>query len=226
MNTGTNSNKFLVKDCFLPAIATGERANSLSELRDKLATIEEGSIYYHFWGARMNPQFIHAHNHNDFAAWVFHHLHDLVLAEQLSVIDPIEFENLEALRQELLETIDRRLDIYENLHLARKEDRFHFITSAIIVFESTLAISTPEELPKMFPKMPPGSVFYHFIDARSRTAEKQDDFSIWLKIFGEKYANLIESIQAIDPYFLSLTEVRDELTNASSKYFEGRKDHV
>ena len=173
----------------------------------------------------MNPQFVHPQDHNDFASWVYHRLHDHVLAERLSIIDPMEFDGLEALRQELIETIEKRLDEYESIFWTKKEDRFHFISSIIIVFESSLSIAQPQDMPKIIPMLPPSSIFYHFIDARARTPEKTDDFSVWLKIFGSQYENLIEAIRAIDPYFLSLTQLRDELIETTQHYFETRQSH-
>jgi uncharacterized protein DUF5752 len=213
---------FYVKNCSLASIATGERANSLLELRDKLAVVDEGCIYNHFWGGKMALQFVHTQYHNDFASWVFHRLHDLILAEKLSIIDPTEFPNLEALRQEVLETIERRLDDYEIVLWTKKEDRFHFIKSSIFVLETSLIITRPEELPKMMAALPPSSIYYHFIDARARTEEKIDDFSVWLKMFGSKYNELIENIQTIDPYFLSLTQLRDELIRTVQNHFSLR----
>lgn len=218
----TSKDNFFVKNCSLAAITTGERAGSLFELREKLATVDEGCIYYHFWGGRMKPQFIHSQHHNDFASWIYHRLHDHVLAERLSIIDPTEFDSLEALRQEVLETVERRLDDYESVLWTKKEDHFHFISSSIMVFESFLTIAQPEDLPQVIPTLAPNSIFYHFIDARARTPERVDDFSVWLKRFGSLYDGLIENIQAIDPYFLSLTQLRDELTNASQHYFKNR----
>lgn len=216
---------FLVKNCSLSAIATGERASSLMELRDKLMVVEEDCLYYHFWGGRMNPQFVHPQQHNDFAYWVYHCLHDHVLAERLSVIDPNDFNNLEDLRQDVVETIERRVDESETIVWTRKEDRFHFIRSAIIVFDRTSTIKEPKDLPRIIASLPSGSIFYHFIDARMRTPEKIDDFSIWLKIFGSKYDSLIEKIQSIDPYFLSLTQLREELAKTIQNHFESEELH-
>lgn len=211
---------FLVKNCSLAAIATGERAGSLLEFRDKLAVVDEWCIYYHFWSGHMNPKFVHSQHHNDFASWAFHCLHDNILAERLSIIDPTECENLEALRQELLETIEKSLDDYEILLWTKKEDRFHFIRSMIIVFETHLKMEHPGNLTHVLPTLPPSSIFYHFIDARSRTPEKMDDFSAWLRMFGDQYDDLIGVIQAIDPYFLSLTQLKDELIGAVDHYFK------
>lgn len=202
----------------------GVQASSLLELRDKLATVDEGCIYHHFWGGRMNPQFVHPQNHNDFASWVFHHLHDLVLAEKLSIIDPTEFDHLEDLRQELLETIDRRIDDYDAVFWTKKAERFHFINSTIVVFKSSMRIERPEDLAQALSRFPLSSIFYHFIDARSRTQEKTNDFSIWLNMFGDRYQTLSEEIQEIDPYFLSLPQLREELIQVTLHDFKKNEE--
>jgi hypothetical protein len=106
------------------------------------------------------------------------------------------------------------------IHWIKREDCFHFINYSIIVFESTFVITCPEELGSAISLLPPNSIFYHFIDARSRTPEKNDDFSAWLKIFGSQYDPLIEKIQSIDPYFLRLTDLRSEIADVIQKHFE------
>lgn len=218
MNNSTKP--FIVRNCALAAIATGERANSLLELRDKLAIVDEGCLYYHFWSGHLHPQFVHNQHHNDFASWVFHRLHDNVLAEKLSVIDPTEYDSMEDLRQDVLEVIEERLDEHEIILWTKKEDQFHFICATIIIFEGNFTITLPKELAKAIELLPPSSIFYHFIDARKRTVERTDDFSIWLKTFGDHFDELIDSIQAIDPYFLSLTQIREELASTCKNYFE------
>lgn len=223
MNNLSQCTPFYVKNCSLTAIATGERAGSLIELRDKLLSVDEGCLYYHFWGSRMSSQYIHSQHHNDFASWAFHRLHDNILAEKLSIIDPIEFVNFEALRHELIETIENRLDDYDIVLWTKREDQFHFIRSTIIVFDSQMVIAQPEELASGIAQLPPSSIFYHFIDSRVRTKERIDDFSIWLKTFGDTYQVLIERILSLDPYFLSLTQLREELSNIIQNHFTTRK---
>lgn len=165
---------FLAKSCALATMATGVRAGSLLEFRDKLGVVETGSVYHHFWGGRLNPQFVHPQYHNDFALWSYYRLHDQVLAERLNIIDPTEFENLEALRQTLLEVVERRLDEAESILWLKSGDRFHFIDSSIIVFDTALKIGSPEEMGEVIAKLPPSSIFYHFIDARRRTLKSID----------------------------------------------------
>lgn len=223
-NSEAKRHPFFFKNCALAAIATGEHAGSLVELRDKLLTTDIGCIYYHFWGSRLHPEFVHPEYQNDFAGWAHHCLHDSFLAERLSVIDPTEYDNLEALRQKLLDDVEERLDENEMVHWTKKEHQFHFIRSKIIVFETPYRVNNPHELAKMIQSISPNSIFYHFIDARSRTADRKDDFSTWLSSFGTEYKVLIENIQSIDPYFLSLTDLRSQLGNVIQDYFNKESD--
>lgn len=205
---------FAVKDCALIAIGTGERAQNLRELRDHLMTTHHGCIYYHFWGGLLRPRFDDPEYQNDFAAWAWRGLHDIRLAERLAIIDPVEFQDIESLRKEILEVIEERLDESEMVPWARQGHHFHFIRSQIVVFDTDVRIERPEELIGFLRRMSLGSIFYHYIDARRRSAGKRDDFREWLMGFGNKYAKLVQCLSNIDPYFSTLAELRQEIQRA------------
>lgn len=210
---------FLVKNCAISIIATGDRASSLSELRDKLLICPAECVYYHFWGSRLSPQFNHPEYHNDFASWAHRHLHDEVLAETLGIIDPTEYTSIEQLRIALIEVIDARLEEDPNIPSSRKQDQFHFIRSQLLIFSTAASFSKPEDLIQII-SLPLSSIFYHFIDARTRTPEKKDDFSTWLKQCGPTYLPLIEKIESIDPYFLTLGQIKTELIKNITDFFK------
>ncbi|MFQ5787036.1 MAG: DUF5752 family protein [Thermodesulfobacteriota bacterium] len=214
---------FAIKDCDLIAIATGKRAQNLKEMREQLLTIHQGCIYYHFWGGLLRPKFVDPEYNNDFAAWVSHALHDLKLAERLGVIDPTDFTDIEGLRQELVEVIEQRLDENEFITRARSDQQFHFVRSQIVVFDTHHEIKKPEELVNIIPHLSVGSVFYHFIDARRRTLNGIDDFRAWLSAIGKKYAKLCDRLAELDPYFVTLTELRHQLCSVFGAYFKGTK---
>ena len=209
---------FAVKDCALIAIATGECAHNLRELRDRLATTSQGCIYYHFWGGLLRPSFDDPEYQNDFAVWAYHGLHDRFLAERLALIDPTDFDDVEHLRRELIEIIEERLDENELVHWAVAHQQFQFVRSQIVVFDTGIRLGKPEELKTLIPQLRVGSVFYHFVDARGRTANKNDDFSEWLIGFGDNYDELLEQISSLDPYFKSLTELRAQLGAIFKEY--------
>lgn len=219
VSNNSTDRSFAINDCALAAIATGKKAQNLRELRDALLTINPESIYYHFWGWRLRQRFEVAEFNNDFATWAHLGLRDNRLAERLSVIDPTEFEDLEALRRELVDEIEERLDEGEHVPWSKNDNQFYFIRSQIVVFSTLKEISHPEELPAAISHLTVGSIFYHFIDARRRTPDGIDDFSAWLQGFNGQYKDLCARIATIDPYFHTLIELRQQLAREITRHF-------
>lgn len=215
-NTPGRPPAFAVKDCALAAIATGVRAQTLRELRDRCQDIHPGAIYYHFWGRLLRARFDNPEFTNDFAQWAHEALHDTRLAERLGVIDPTAFEDTEALRQELIEVCEERLDELTIVPSSASDQQFSFIRSQIVVFDTHARITHPEELSSAFAQLSLGSIFYHFIDARRRTDECLDDFRLWLADFGALGAPLVDAIAELDPYFAPLSELRANLVEAAA----------
>ncbi|MCK4306155.1 MAG: hypothetical protein KAY24_18085 [Candidatus Eisenbacteria sp.] len=212
-------------DCALVAMATGRRAQNLRELRDILQTIDPSSVYYHFWGSRLQPRLDDPEYQNDFASWAHHALRDGKTAERLGVIDPTDFQSLEELRQELVDVIEERLDESEHVSWSKVDMQFNFLTSQIVVFDTHKEISDPKQLVTAIPSMSAGSIFYHVIDARRRTVDSVDDVRAWLcgygSQFGDTYRDLSEQMAGVDPFFSTLTELRDELAALLKAYFGG-----
>lgn len=202
---------FAVKDCALIAIATGEKAQDLRELRDRLHETPSGCIYYHFWGGLLRPRFDDPEYQNDFAAWVRRGLHEPVLAERLAIIDPTEYRDIEDLRRELIDAVEERLYESEFASWIRARETFHFMRSQIVVFDTMIRVSNPDELGIIIPHLTLGSIFYHFIDARRRTETGRNDFTEWLRGFDGPYMELADRIADVDPYFTSLTDLRRDL---------------
>lgn len=211
---------FFVKDCALAVISTGESANSLAEMREILKRIPVSSIYYHFWGERLRPSFIHPEYINDFARWAHFGLHDEILAERLEIIDPIDYKDLEQLRECLLDIIERRLAETELFLASKKDEKFHFLRSVSTIFDTPIVVNYPTEWKSVMPNLSISSIFYHFIDARKRTPQAIDDFTFWFLEFKDEYSNLVNRIQHIDPYFFNLTEVKQKLIEAINEFFQ------
>lgn len=215
------SSRFTLKDCALIAIATTQRAHNLKEFREHLATLNQESLYYHFWGNLLLPRFEEREYNNDFASWIRHSLHDAKLAEQLAILDPTAYQNLEALRLEILEYIDDRLDENDYFQWSLASQQFEFIQAQIVVFDSAISFGHPAEMAAAIDTMSVSSIFYHFIDARRRTEHKIDDFRQWLSQFGETYRPLTDSLANIDPYFCTLSELRHSLSIAFQQHMAG-----
>jgi len=212
---------FNIRDCALVSMATGYRAQNLREFKEGLLRVHESSIYHHFWGRFLEPQFDEPEYSNDFAAWVYHRLNEKALAEKLSVIDPTDYEDIESVRKESVERVEDRLYENEFVPWTRADQQFHFIRSQIVVLDTGRYLERPSDLPAAVAEMTIGSVFYHFIDARKRTEDRSDDFSAWLIGWGDKYNDLRLKLMAVDPFFSSLKELRHMVTMVLGEYFSG-----
>jgi hypothetical protein len=209
---------FAVKDCGLIAIATGRKVLTLKELHDALENVTAASIYYHFWGGLLQPRFEEREYHNDFAAWSAYALHDAVLAERLAVIDPTVYIDLQGLRQELIAVLEARTEEDEERAWRPAMRQFELIRAQIVVFNTGRSFERPPQLAAHIPKMPTGSIFYHFIDARRRLPEG-NDFSAWLSALDAGYDDLARQLIGIDPFFSSLSELRDRVTAVMAARF-------
>jgi len=211
---------FGVKDCALITLATGTRVQNLKEFSVALKEVSLGSVYHHFWGRLLRALFDEPEYNNDFASWAYRGLHDKPLAEQLSMVIPTDYEDMEGLRQEILEVIERRLDESEYVPWAKADQQFHFLKSQIVIFDTGIRYDHPAELVPQINKLSTGSIYYHFIDARNRTEERKDDFSSWLNGFGNDFEELARNLCSVDPYFSSLKEIRVIVSNIFQKFFE------
>ncbi len=220
IESANQTQSFSIKDCALVALATGRKARLLQEFRSELADIDAASIYHHFWGGLLQPRFDEREYNNDFAAWIWHGVHDAVLAERVAALAPNGFSDLDTLRREIIELIDIRLDEVEHLFWARATLQFEFICSQIVTFDTERRLQQPAELATNISSLSTSSIFYHFIDARRRTHDGRDDFSDWLSAFGEDFEPLREQLAGIDPYFGSLGELRERLAQLFTAYFQ------
>lgn len=215
-----DNNDIKIMDCALIAIATGIKAQNLRELRDHVQTIHPGCLYHHFWGNLLNPRFDDPEFQNDFAVWTSRHMHELKISEKLSMVDPSIYKNIEDLRKEVLEIIEERLYQSEYIPWAKPGEEFHFIRSQVVVFDTGKSYNDPRDLINIIPTMSIGSIFYHFIDSRRRTAEGKNDLSVWLNSFGDKYKGLISELDNVDPYFTTLNDLRQEINHVFTDYFK------
>lgn len=192
-------------------LSTTYRALNLREFRYALTKVDSDSIYHHFWGRLLQPSFDEPEFSNDFAAWARHGLHDLTLAERLSVINPVEFSDVEGLRNEVIETVEWRLDESELITWAVADQQFYFLKSKLIVLDTALHAATPAELGQALEKTPLGAVYFHFIDSRHRNKSGDDDFTIWLNNQDEDFSEMVNQIKSVDPFFSCLETIRHKL---------------
>ena len=219
----TKSTTFEVRDCALVPISLGVRAQTLRGLADRLHEVPAGSVYHHFWGGLLRPNFDDPEYNNDFASWAYYALHDGILAERLAVIDPADFDEIDDLRQELIDVIESRIYETEVLLASKPDQKFEFLKAQIVVFDSEQEVRHPEELAEVVPRFTTSSVYYHVIDARRRNPNSRDDFREWLSSRNGDYEAVCHDLAEVDPYFTNLADLRDELAALFRRHFGGTR---
>ena len=202
-----------LKDCEILHIATGVRAQNIKQLREALVSIHPDSISYHFWARKLRPSFEEPEYNNDFANWAYTKLHDNKLAEQLSLINPSAFPNIEDIRARIIEVLDTRIEESDLLGNSKENEKFQFTRSQIVLFDTEIIVNKPEDLSDLIDELSLGSIYYHFINSKESTTS-------WLSQFGEECNNLTRQISSIDPYFFSLHELQTKV----SQIFKGAKN--
>jgi hypothetical protein len=205
---------FEIKDCALLTLAVGKSAQNLRELRDRLAEVPAGSIVHHTWEAVLRPSFDDPQYRSDFALWAEHRLGDRVLAERIGTLDPLDFDDVEALRAALIERVEERLAELPWVPAVQPGGEFHFLRSQVVVFETGDRVDDPEALAAKVQNFGRGSIFYHFVEARRRSPNQEDDLSRWLAGRGEAAEAARRRLAAVDILFGSLADLRDRVVAA------------
>ena len=203
---------FKVRDCAIIARMAGiDSAVNLRELRERVSTCPVECLYHHFCETLVRPTFDDPEFRNDFAVWASRHLRDRVLAERFGIINPYTYENMESLREKVVEIMDERLSEVSYIPWVPKGEDFRFMRAMTIVFDTGVELNTPEDLVERLPDLSLSTIYYHFVEARRRTPARNDDFTAWLEGFEKKPEELIRALARIDFYFLSLSELKKAL---------------
>src|SRR5438874_5415282 len=86
-----------------------EKATTLGELLAALRNVANESIFQHTFRTLQEHHFIREGFSNDFAHWAFAACNEVGLAERLASVDVREFTSVEALRERIVEIMERYL---------------------------------------------------------------------------------------------------------------------
>lgn len=213
---------FKFMESALIPLATGIRAQTLRELYAGLTRVPDSSVYFHFWGRMVRPHISESEFNNDFASWVNSSLRDFKLAEALSAINPVKFQNFDDIRKVVLNILDKRLETEDFLSWKKSDRDFHFLACRKLMFETGRQTLSLEEFPTAVKHTSRESFFYHFIDGRRRSPECKDDFTVWLEQFSDVTADLRRKLKNVDSYLFSLTELQRQVFTIFDEWQAGK----
>lgn len=215
MQTEKGNMPFQVKDCALITRMAGiGTAMNLRELQERVAICPVECLFHHFCETVIRPTFDDPEFHNDFAVWAARHLRDKVLAERLAIINPYRLESFEDLRRQVLDIIEERLSEIVHIPWVPRGREFFFMQAVTVVFDTGVHLKRPEDLITQLPLMSLGSIYYHFVEARRRTVDRRDDFSVWLAGFDGGVEAMLHALSGMNFYYLTLSELKRSLIKA------------
>jgi hypothetical protein len=190
---------------------TGKKITYLRELLQYLREMSEPVLNYHLWQSRLNITKPTLEYPNDFAHWAATALHDDLLAEKLIAIDPFDYENLDQVREAILDELEEYLWNFPHNPQVRPGFELHLCEASAVVLHSGITARTLREFCAALQTVGLDSVFYHFVEARRRLRDrKMDDFSRWIAA-NFSVPSLVTAIRDIDVYFYTLAEIRDTI---------------
>lgn len=215
---------FIFYGCMELREILGKTAENEKELADLIEEVPSDSIFYHTHSFLLRQRFPNGEYPNDFANWVATEVEDRVLGERLGIIDPSEFETLEALREEILSTIDDHLAGVRIIPRVIFGEPFSFMQSQIIQIPTGLHSLTLPEFCQGLEQIDVSSLYFHFFEVRHRLKRREYDIPIWL--MEELGLNeLAEEIRRIRLYSLPLEQLRSKLLGLCARVVErGRED--
>ncbi len=191
-------------------LLTNRRARDLAELLEHLRVVPGSVIYYHTHHFLVQHQYLSPEPPNDFAYWVTNVLQEDRLGEQLAAIDLIQFRTIRALRERIIEVIERDLEERKQLRTAPEGEEFHLRESVSFVVPTGYVARDLGTFADCMEQLGFGSLTFHFFDARLRLDKGEDDFSEWLsRELGEE--ELARQIARLDPYTYTLDGLRKEV---------------
>jgi hypothetical protein len=201
---------FVFQGCIELLENLGRRAHDERELLEVLEQVPHGALIYHTYGYFLRHRLFVQPYPNDFASWAVLHARDRLLGERLAVVDPFEFGDLEAFREELISIIDDHLSRRAVVPRVDYGEPFHFMQSHIIAVPTGHQARTLAEFREALIAVEASAVYFHTVEARTRLGRPAGDFAAWLRHDLDR-PELADRVERIDVYFSTLERVRARL---------------
>lgn len=179
-----------------------DEAELLQHIED--APIE--SIHHHTHAYFLRHHYLAGAYPNDFATWAAIQVRDRVLGERLAIVDPFDFEDLEALRAALISIIDDHLTHTPSVPRVVYGEPFYFMTTTLVAIPTGLEARTLSEFRDRLAGAEVAVVYYHLFEARRC---HRPTFDAWLEAQGQEA--LADAIRRVHPYTTDLEGLRSRL---------------
>jgi len=196
---------------------TGIKARNLSELLSQLKEVPGSSVFYHTHHRFLSHHFQKPYVYNDFAVWADLAVQAESLSEKLGILDLRQYGSVRKLREVIVSLVEAELhEAGGQLRQCLPGYEFHFCKSKSFIMPTGIIAMDPADLARKLPDITNVSLYFHFIEARLRMERATNDFSKWLTGWG--LGVLAREIEGVDPYALTLDELKSALINLIHKH--------
>ena len=193
----------------------GRKAADVEQLLTCIETVPLDSIYYHTHSYFLRYEHGPTLFPSDFATWAAISVRDRVLSERLGLIDPFEFRDLEALRGQIVSTIDEHLKSLWSVPRLAHGAPFEFVSSHIIEVDLEVSANSLDEFRDRLATVDRSALFNHICEAKIRKGRRSGDFIIWIgSEEGLKMPDLANRLGGIQPLGLTLEGIRSQMLGA------------
>jgi hypothetical protein len=204
----TLSQPFVFHGCAEVRELLGYDANDARELLEQLQRVPGESIFCHMAGVMLHRAVLPEAYPNDFAVWSASALRDRRLAERLAIVDPFRSGSVEAVRGELVATIEDHLRHLSAPQPASKTEPFSFFRLHLVPVPTGHQAKGLEDFRDALAEVDVSALFYHIIEARYRLGRGRGDFAEWVASALNR-PGLADRLAQIDPYVGTLERIRD-----------------
>lgn len=212
------SESFVFQGCIQSCELLSYEARDARELLEQIKHVPAESIFCHTSVLLLHrPPQPDAYP-NDFAMWVDLELRDRRLTERLAAIDPFRLGSIEAVRAELVSTLEHHA---QQLSAAppHADDPFRFLQYHFMPVPTGHQVGTLREFRDALSGVDVSTIFFHTVEARYRLGRARGDFAEWVDT-GLGQPELADRLSHIDPYAGTLERVRERHLIALNRALE------
>jgi len=199
----------------------GRKAATPGELLEGIRSVPVTSIYYHTHEFLKKHHYLVPQPPNDFVLWLKDILHLERLGEAFLGVDTITFHSLEDLRAEFIRILEDYISEGGFVAQCPSGYEFQFMACRTFVLPTPYVAHDLAEFGQMLHKIGIHSLYFHVFEARIRLGiTEENDFSAWLRGIGEEA--LAQEISQLDPYYMTLENLRSKLIGMVENRVQGR----
>ncbi len=139
-------------------------------------------------------------------------LGEQALGEKLASVDPLEYDSLGALRDALIDVIDRHLESHPmaSMKFVTEGEELFFVKAVHVILPTSHTARNLEEFASALERVSIHSLYYHLFDTRLRLGRKTNDFSLWVsRELG--LTELADDFSRMDLYSQTLEGIREKM---------------